>query len=170
MERVKSFQSCLILCNSVDCSLPGSSVRGILQARILEWVVISSSRGIFPTQGSNPRLLRLLHWQAGSLPLVPPGKLGTQHFLLSVDAESNLKEKSVLSPGRYHLTFYLMTWFSDFFFKDNFCVHSKIEGEVQKVPIGLLLPHTVSSPLLRSGEGAFVITDKPALTVIITYP
>ena len=31
-------------------------------------------QGIFPTQGSNLRLLYLLHWQAGSLPLVPPGK------------------------------------------------------------------------------------------------
>ena len=31
-------------------------------------------QGIFPTQGSNPHLLSLLHWQAGSLPLVPPGK------------------------------------------------------------------------------------------------
>ena len=31
-------------------------------------------QGIFPTQGSNPRLLGLLHWQAGSLPWVPPGK------------------------------------------------------------------------------------------------
>ena len=31
-------------------------------------------QGIFPTQGLNPRLLRLLHWQAGSLPLVPSGK------------------------------------------------------------------------------------------------
>ena len=30
--------------------------------------------GIFPTQGSNPRLLCLLHWQASSLPLAPPGK------------------------------------------------------------------------------------------------
>ena len=30
-------------------------------------------QGIFPTQGSNPRLLRLLHWQVGSLPLAPPG-------------------------------------------------------------------------------------------------
>ena len=30
--------------------------------------------GIFPTQGSNPRLLRLLPWQASSLPLAPPGK------------------------------------------------------------------------------------------------
>ena len=46
------------------CSLPGPSVHGILQARILEWVAMPSSRGIFPTQGSNPCLL---HWQADSL-------------------------------------------------------------------------------------------------------
>ena len=38
-------QSCPTLCNLVDCSLPGSSVHGILQARILEWVAISFSRG-----------------------------------------------------------------------------------------------------------------------------
>ena len=35
----------LNLCNPVDCSPPGSSVHGIFQARILEWVAISSSRG-----------------------------------------------------------------------------------------------------------------------------
>ena len=38
-------QSCLTLCDPMDCSPPGSSVHGTLQARILEWVVISSSRG-----------------------------------------------------------------------------------------------------------------------------
>ena len=38
-------QSCLTLCNPVDCSLPGSSVHGVLQARILEWVPMPSSRG-----------------------------------------------------------------------------------------------------------------------------
>ena len=38
-------QSCPTLCDSVDCSLSGSSVHGILQARILEWVAISFSRG-----------------------------------------------------------------------------------------------------------------------------
>jgi len=38
-------QSCPTLCNSMDCNLPGSSVRGILQARILEWVARPSSRG-----------------------------------------------------------------------------------------------------------------------------
>ena len=48
--------------------LPGSSVHGIPQARILESVAVLSSRG------SNPRLLCLLRWQAGSLPLAPRGK------------------------------------------------------------------------------------------------
>ena len=38
-------KSCLTLANSLDCSLLGSSVHGILQARILEWVAISFSRG-----------------------------------------------------------------------------------------------------------------------------
>ena len=40
-------QSCLTLCNSMDWSLPGSSVHGILQARILEWVAISFSVAFF---------------------------------------------------------------------------------------------------------------------------
>ena len=62
-------QSCPTLCDSMDCSPPGSSVHGILQARILEWVAISFSSGIFLTQGLNPCLLRLLHWQVDSLPL-----------------------------------------------------------------------------------------------------
>ena len=38
-------QSCLTLCDPMACCPPGSSVHGILQARILEWVAISSSRG-----------------------------------------------------------------------------------------------------------------------------
>ena len=36
-------QLCLTLCDPMDCSLPGSSVRGIFQARVLEWVAISFS-------------------------------------------------------------------------------------------------------------------------------
>ena len=56
----------------MDCSPPGSSVHGISWARILEWVAISSSRGIFLIQGSNPHLL---HWQVGSLPLSQEGSL-----------------------------------------------------------------------------------------------
>ena len=38
-------KSCLTLCDPMDCSQPGSSVHGISQARILEWVAISFSRG-----------------------------------------------------------------------------------------------------------------------------
>ena len=41
--RANSLQSCQTLCNT-DCNLPGSSVHGILQARILEWVAVPSSR------------------------------------------------------------------------------------------------------------------------------
>ena len=43
--RARSLQSCPILCNPMDCSLPVSSIHGILQARILEWVDIPLSQG-----------------------------------------------------------------------------------------------------------------------------
>ena len=62
----------LILCNPTDYSLPGSSVHGILQARILEWVAISFSRGIFPSPGTKPESPAC---QAGSLPLSHHGSL-----------------------------------------------------------------------------------------------
>ena len=55
----KLLQSCPTISNPMDCSPPGSSVHGILQARILKWVVMPSSRG-----SSQPRD-SLLHWQAG---------------------------------------------------------------------------------------------------------
>ena len=58
----------------MDCSPPGSSVHGILQARITGEGCHALLQGIFPTQGSNLHLLCLLHWQESSLPLVPPGK------------------------------------------------------------------------------------------------
>ena len=41
----KLLQSCLTLCDPIDCSLPGSTVHGILQARILEWVAMPYFRG-----------------------------------------------------------------------------------------------------------------------------
>ena len=46
-------QSCLTLCDPTDCSLSGSSVHGILQVRILEWVAISYSRDL-PDPGVEP--------------------------------------------------------------------------------------------------------------------
>ena len=63
-------QSCLTPCDPMNCSPPGSSVHGILQARILEWVVVVSSR-----RSCQPAsLISNLHWQAGSLTLTPAGK------------------------------------------------------------------------------------------------
>ena len=44
----KSLQSCPTLCDPMDCSPSGSSIHGILQARILGWVAISFSRGFSP--------------------------------------------------------------------------------------------------------------------------
>ena len=55
------------LCDPVDCSLPGSSVHGILQARILEWVAISFSRDL-PDPGIEPGSPAL---QADTLPSEP---------------------------------------------------------------------------------------------------
>ena len=40
-------QSCPTLCDPMDCSLPGSTLHGILQARVLEWVAISFSMGVY---------------------------------------------------------------------------------------------------------------------------
>ena len=66
----------------MDCRSPGSSVHEILQARILEWVAMPSPPGDLPDPGIKPA--SLMHWQVGSLPLVPPGKpsqgVGCQNY------------------------------------------------------------------------------------------
>ena len=72
--HVKCMRACMLaLWDPMDYHPPGSSVHEILQARILEWVAMIL-QGIFPTRGLSPHILRLQHWQAGSLPLVPRGK------------------------------------------------------------------------------------------------
>ena len=69
----KLLQSCLTLYNSMDYSPPGSSVHRILQARILEWVAMRSSRAsCWPRYQT--LILCLLPWQMDSLTLAPPGK------------------------------------------------------------------------------------------------
>ena len=61
-------QSCPTLCDPMDCSLPGPSVHGIFQVRILEWVAISSPRDL-PDSGIEPRSPTL---KADSLLSGPP--------------------------------------------------------------------------------------------------
>ena len=58
---------------SMDCNLPGSSVHGDSPGKNTGVGCHALLQGIFPTQGLNLHLLGLLHWQAGSLPLVPLG-------------------------------------------------------------------------------------------------
>ena len=88
--------SCLLwptLCSPVGWSPPGSSVHGILQARLLEWVVIPSSSGSSRPRDGKPNLLSLLHWQVGSLPLASPGKPNN-----ALESESGSVVSDALQP------------------------------------------------------------------------
>ena len=67
--HAKLLQSFPTLCDPMDCSLPGSSVHGTLQGRILEWAVIPSSRG-----SPQPRDQTWVSHTAGRLLSEPPGK------------------------------------------------------------------------------------------------
>ena len=108
-------QSYPTLCDPMDCSLPGFSVHGILQARILEWVASSFSRGIFLIQGSSLGLLycrQILYcWATGKarflfIPFVRlhPSFAHTQFILGplwvggSLDAICGLSEANLLTP------------------------------------------------------------------------
>ena len=62
------------LFDPMDCSPPGSSVHRDSPGKNTEVSCHALLQGIFPTQGLNLHLLRLLHWQAGSLSQAPPGK------------------------------------------------------------------------------------------------
>ena len=72
--KAKLFQSCPTLCDPIDCSLLGSPVHGDSPGKNTGVVCHALLQGIFLTQGSNPRLSHFLHWYAGSLPLLLPGK------------------------------------------------------------------------------------------------
>ena len=85
-------QSSQILCDSMDCSPPGSSVHGIFQARILERVAISLLQGIFPTQGST-HVSCIGRWILYHLPLKKP---------LKKQWCSNLTESWFLLKGYTH--------------------------------------------------------------------
>ena len=61
-------QSYLTLCDPMDCSPPGSSIHGILQARILEWVAISFSKSVSPINSLNfPENISFLYSQSHRL-------------------------------------------------------------------------------------------------------
>ena len=91
--RANLLHLCSTFCNPVDCSPPGSTVHGILRARILEWVAMPSSKG-----SSRPRDWThiYLHWQTGSLSPAAPRKPLTS----SVFINCFIKMTSTADPGR----------------------------------------------------------------------
>ena len=76
---------CLSFREPTDCSLLGSSVHGILQARILEWVAIPFSRGSFPMQGSN---LGLLHCRWVLCHLSHQGSIQSNYSTQNINSSS----------------------------------------------------------------------------------
>jgi len=72
--QARLLKLCLTLCDPMNYRPPSSSVHGDSAGKNTGMGCCALLQGIFQTQGSNPLLLCLLYWQAGSLPLVPPGK------------------------------------------------------------------------------------------------
>ena len=98
-------QSCLTLCNPIDCSLPHSSVHGILQAKILEWEAITFSRGSWwPRAWTRSPAV-----QAGCLPSEPPGRFywgdvrnNSSQCYSSIETSILSRVKQTTSPGWMH--------------------------------------------------------------------
>ena len=108
-ESEKWKWSCSVM---VDCSLPGSSVHGILQARVLEWVAISVSRGT-----SRPEDWTQVSRIAGTLPSEPPGKLFPEMEITQI----SWKLQNLCLPyfaffclpsGTFYLCFLFSTYFA----------------------------------------------------------
>ena len=116
-------QLCLTLWDPMGCSLPDSSVHGILQARILEWVAISFSRGSSPPRDQTFVSYIYLHWQADSLPLWPSGK--PQNEPTNMKGQKIFKKFFTDTPfkgwrKKNHIFQLLVKWISSFtcnFFK-----------------------------------------------------
>ena len=79
---------CPTFCDPQDCSPPGSSVHGSLQARDTGVGCRFLLQGILRTQESKPHLLRFLHWQADYWPLAPPWKVHEPHDCKEIERRS----------------------------------------------------------------------------------
>ena len=97
--RAKSLQSCPTLCDPMDHSLPASSVHRDSPGMNTGMGCHALLQGILPTQGLKLCPLCLLHYWAGSLPLVPPGKP-----LSILWVRFKLKWKSCHSASWQHVT------------------------------------------------------------------
>ena len=129
LESVLCTQSCLTLCEPMDCSHQAPLSMGIFQARILEWVVMPSSRDL-PNPGMEPRSPTL---QADSLLL--------SHQSAALECQTT---EAVLTPFSQ-----VQWWVSD----NRSCINSFFTGSVVDhltVECHLQLPHPVSPPFFYS--------------------
>ena len=118
LARVRPHAPCSVISDSLLplCrSAPGSSVHGIFQARILDLVAISFSRGSFPPRDQSRCLLCLLPWQVNSLPLAPPGKpiymhIHTHTYCMSNTIHSTPKCNIVNFYGFWNILEYPTQW------------------------------------------------------------
>ena len=113
--KVLVTQSCLTLCDPTDCSLPGTSIHWILQARILKWVVISFSRD-HSDPGIKPGSLAL---QVDSLPFEPLGKSNLCLCIHIYGGGSSLVAKSCLTPVTPWTIAHLVSLFMGFPRQEN---------------------------------------------------
>ena len=112
-------QSCPTLCHPVDYNPPGSSVHGVLQARILEWVVMPSSRGSSRPRGQS-HMSCLRHWQMVSFTTSATWEVPTKTPWSQINDKINFKgfpggpvvknllcstggAGSIPGPGRSHM-------------------------------------------------------------------
>ena len=133
-------QSCLSLCNPIDYSSPGSSVHGILQARILEWVAKPSSRG-----SSGPRdQTHVSCTEADSLPSEPSDKPWGKR-----DAKISEKKGKKKFPGRWNIFRVISKYFSDC--GDKFSLlFRKLPFFFCSTDCGILVPHSPGSGSMGS--------------------
>ena len=119
-------QLCPTLCDPMDCSPEGFSVLGISQERIMEWIAISFSRGIFPSQGSTQGLnLCLLHWQVDAWPQRHQGSQKYSQlslvFCLKWTAREPLKVENITADDVPGITVELLLM-TEFIIKTHFSI------------------------------------------------
>ena len=166
-------QSCPTLSHLMDCSLPGSSVHGIFQARGLEWGAIallysswnspgqnpglgslSFLQGIFPTQVSNPGLP---HW----------GRIVYQMSLKGSPIAMLVGVKKHLTPdppvSLYSISHFLSCWKGVIL--QNFCLfHANVDLAISRKPCSPHPPQTKSFILQRQPSGFLKVTRKSKFT------
>ena len=138
----------------MDCSPPVSSVHGNSPGKNPGVVYHALLQSIFLTQGSNPHLLCLLHWQSGSLPLVLPGK---HHFNIKWQWRMETVKKKKKKWGMKKCC-YLVAMFCNYNYKS--CVDRVLRRQVQ----GIHKVQGVLSKQLISWTFPGVVIEKEFIT------